>query len=204
MHIDLLVLSQKWSLKIIGSLFGLFTGNGVVIGPDLATLFVAVPYVYLTKCFIQTKISECLLRLSLVSNDRSIPSNFEMYKERWTVDTFQAKFANGLEQFDLSRKLMDHFIRLDTEHRLVTHGLHLLTNPDLLPWATNFEGVLSQKFKEHAHSKVLAELKLTLEIGKSVNDNPSLRNFSTGCLGLLNFIEQAEPLIASIYGEEHV
>ena len=60
------------------------------------------------------------------------------------MDTFQVEFANGLEQFDLSRKLMDRFIRLDTEHKLVMHGLHLHTDPDLLPWAINFEGVLSQ------------------------------------------------------------
>ena len=47
---------------------------------------------------------------------------------------------------------------------------------------------------------MLAELKSTLEVGKSINDNLSLRKFSSGCLELLKFIERAEPLIANIHG----
>ena len=197
-------LVQEWAWNIVRALYYRFDDCGIPIGLDLATLIAAVPYVYLTRHIITVNMTDCLHNLSAhaKSSYQGFPVNFSEYKEwNWSAESFRAAFADTLEQTGVTKKIMERFLKLDLEYNLVMHGLHLLVNPGMLPWATDFEGRLIQKFNEHAHSNVLAELKSTLEVGRSINDNPSLRNFSSGCLELLKFIEHAEPLMANIHGK---
>ena len=199
-----IVLGEDWALNIIRSLFEQFTEKDVKVGSTLATLFTTVPYVYLTRHIITVKITECLRRLSALSDnasDRGFPLNFVNFKESWNADSFRTAFAGDLNRNEMSKKLLTHFLQLDAEYAFIVHGLRLLVSPDMLPWATDFEGLLVEKFNEHAHSTVLADLKTTLEVGGTLKDNTSLRGFSLGCLELLRFIESANRLLVGINGE---
>ena len=196
-------LAQDWAWNIIRELFYRFEDYGVPIGSDMATLLIAVPYVYLTRHMVTVKMTECLHSLAdiMEPSARKFPLNFSEYKEwGWNAESFRAAFATDLERRGVPKQTLERFLGLDAEYMLIMHGLHLLANPLLLSWSTDFEGRLVQKFNEHAHATILADVKATLLVGKSLNDNPSLRNFSSGCLELLEFIERAEPLLAYAHG----
>ena len=202
---------MRWAKQIVERLHACCASRNIIVGEELSTIIVSVPYIFMTRIVVYQRIGVFLDALDKAlpkdeTMEKEFPSDSKKCMEDWRTEkgwnveafslAFKACFKNSLTESNFGTLIL-----LMRRYDFLSIMLEVYTRPRWLRYVFDTSRLHRRQLTNAADETDLSVLTTSVEVGTASITEGLISGYLQKCHNLANFLVEGIRLAESVYPE---